>query len=100
MRRRDFRDQRAEHDELATLSDRDQDRDAGQDGGSGKRRVRVRCEQDREQAECVYGAGGEQSVSTAHPRDQPGRRYLRYDDEEGVDEFDDTDLTDPDRWMR
>ena len=32
----------------ATLSDRDHDRDAGQDGGSGERRVRERCEQDRE----------------------------------------------------
>src|SRR5881398_894829 len=100
MRRRDFRDERAEHDELATLSDRDQDRDAGQDGGSGERRVRERCEQDREQADCEYGAGGEQSVSAAHPRDQPCRRYLRYDDEEGVDEDDDTDLTGPDRCMR
>src|SRR5438132_4084806 len=100
MRRRDFRDQRAEHDELATLSDRDQDRDAGQDGGSGERRVRESCEQDREQADCEYGAGGEQSVSAAHPRDQPCRRYLRYDDEEGVDEDDDTDPTGPDRCMR
>src|SRR4249920_295838 len=95
MRRRDFRDQRAEHDELATLSDRDQDRDAGQDGGSGERRARERCEQDRQQAACEYGAGGEQSVSAAHPRHHPCRRYLRYDDEEGVDEDDDTDPNGP-----
>src|SRR5947208_4017396 len=100
MRRCDFRDQRAEHDELATLSDRDHDRHPGQDGGSGERRVRERCEQDREQADCEYGAGGEQSVSAAHPRDQPCRRYLRYDDEEGVDEDDDTDPNGPDRCMR
>src|SRR5213079_3065796 len=100
MRRRDFRDQRAEHDELATLSDRDHDRHPVQDGGSGERRVRERCEQDREQADCEYGAGGEQSVSAAHPRDQPCRRYLRYDDEEGVDEDDDTDPNGPDRCMR
>ena len=59
-----------------------------------------RRQQDREQADCEYGAGGEQSVSAAHPRDQPCRRYLRYDDEEGVDEDDDTDLTGPDRCMR
>src|SRR5437763_15084506 len=100
MRRRDFRDQRAEHDELSTLSDRDQDRDAGQDGGSGERPVHELCEQDREQADCEYGAGGEQSVRAAQPRDQPCRRYLRYDDEEGVDEDDGTDLTGPDRCMR
>src|SRR2546430_5291331 len=97
MRRRDFRDERAEHDELSTLSDRDQDRDAGQDGGSGERRARERREQDREQADCEYGAGGEQSVSAAHPRHHPCRRYLRYDDEEGVDEDDDTDPNGPDR---
>src|SRR5205085_6145877 len=100
MRRGDFRDQRAEHDELSTLSDRDHDRHPGQDGGSGERRVRERCERDREQADCEYGAGGEQSVSAPHPRDQPCRWYLRYDDEEGVDEDDDTDLTGPDRCMR
>src|SRR3989440_248929 len=100
MWRRDFRNERAEHDELATLGDRDQDRDAGQDGGSGERRVRERCEQDREQPDCEYGAGGEQAVRAANPRDQPCRRYLRYDDEEGVDEDDDTDLTGPDRCMR
>src|SRR5438128_1105532 len=100
MRRRDFRDERAEHDELSALSDRDDDRHPGQDGGSGERRVRERCEQDCEQADCEYGAGGEQSVSAAHPRDQPCRRYLRYDDEEGVDEDDDTDPGGPDRCMR
>jgi len=99
MRRRDFRDQRAEHDELATLSDRDQDRDSGQDGGSGERRVRERCEQDREQADREYRAGGEQGVSAAHPRHHPCRRYLRYDDKEGVDEDDDTDPDGPDRCM-
>src|SRR5919204_472824 len=99
MRRRDFRDYRGEHDELAALSDRDHDRDAGQNGGSGERRVRERCEQDREQADCEYGAGGAQRVSAAHPRYHSCRRYLRYDDEEGVDEDDDTDLTGPDRCM-
>src|SRR5436189_44568 len=100
MRRRDFRDQRAEHDELATLSDRDHDRHPGQDDGSGERRVRERCEQDREQADCEYGAGGEQSVSAAHPRHHPCRRYLRYDDEESVEEDDDTDPNGPDGCMR
>src|ERR1043166_4944669 len=67
--------------------------------GSGERRARERCEHDREQADCEYGAGGEQSVSAAHPRHHPCRRYLRHDDEEGVDEDDDTDLTGPDRRM-
>ena len=57
-------------------------------------------EQDREQADCEYSAGGEQSVSAAHPRHHPCRRYLRYDDEEGVDEDDDTDLTGSDRCTR
>src|SRR6059058_2243185 len=40
------------------------------------------------------------SVSAAHPRHHPCRRYLRYDDEEGVDEDDDTDPNGPDRCMR
>jgi len=43
--------------------------------------VRERCEQDREQADCEYGAGGEQSLSASHPRHHPCRRYLRYDDD-------------------
>src|ERR671931_451177 len=85
---------------MAALSDRDQGRDAGQDGGSGGGRGGGSCEQDREQADREYGAGGEQRVSAAHPRYHPCRRYLRYDDEEGVDEDDDTDLTGPDRCMR
>src|SRR6185437_11977674 len=38
--------------------------------------------------------------SAAQPRHDPCRRYLRYDDEEGVDEDDDTDLTGPDGCMR
>jgi len=43
---------------------------------------------------------GEQGVGAAHPRHHPCRRYLRYDDEEGVDEDDDTDPNGPDRCVR
>src|SRR4029078_12493387 len=56
--------------------------------------------QDCERAEWECGAGGEKSVSAAHPRHHACRRYLRYDDEEGVDEDDDTDPNRPDRGMR
>src|SRR4051812_16020771 len=100
MRRRDLRNERADHDELSTLGDRDQNRHPGQDGGRGERRVRERREQDGKHADREYGTGGEQRVRAAHPRHEPCRRYLRYDDEEGVDEDDDTDLTGPDRCMR
>ena len=39
-------------------------------------------------------------MSAAHPRYHPCRRYLRYDDEEGVDEDDDTDPNRPDTCVR